>query len=232
LASPGGGPANTSPTNTSPTNASPPSETLVVCIVCAIKLEADAVIAVFSKNNVEKDITLSHNVTTTNKQPYTRIEFSDNTKKPVQVNVLCCGDMGADIQLTLSAFLQAVNPHFAIMTGVMAGKKEENIRLGDLIIADVVVSVVGKHRPDEWQSSSLVTKLPSKVVTSIHGLVPNEADDEILNNWPAILARAGQFPILDEKSSDAADMFVKQAQKKKKKKKREKSAVSITHVAM
>jgi hypothetical protein len=226
LASPGGGPANTSPSN-----ASPPSETLVVCIVCAIKLEADAVIAVFRKNNVEKDITLSQDVTTTtNKQPYTRIEFSDNKNMPVQVNVLSCGDMGADIQLTLSAFLQAVNPHFAIMTGVMAGKKEENIRLGDLIIADVVVSVVGKHRPDEWQSSSLVIKLPPKVVTSIHGLVPNEADDEILNNWPAILARAGQFPISDEKSSDAAVTFVNDP-KKKNRKKRRKSAVSFTHVA-
>jgi hypothetical protein len=203
-----------------------------VCIVCAIKLEADAVIAVFRKNNVEKDITLSHNVTTTtNKQPYTRIEFSDNKKMPVQVNVLCCGDMGADIQLTLSDFLQAVNPHFAIMTGVMAGKKEENVRLGDLIIADVVVSVVGKHRPDEWQSSSLVIKLPPNVVTSVHGLVPNEADDEILNNWPAILARAGQFPILVEKSSDAAVTFVNNP-KKKKKKRGEKCSFIYSHCNM
>jgi len=105
-----------------------------VCIVCALYEEAEEVLYEFSARcKVSFDKAFSR----TDLYEYRYTTIKNNRGEPLTVLVTWLADNGpVRTGLHLKPFLQEFRPRFAAMTGICAGYKEKDVRLGDLIVAE------------------------------------------------------------------------------------------------
>ncbi len=104
-----------------------------ICIVCALAVEARAVIDEFSTHC---GVSFSSAFTRANRYQYRYTTIRNNSGEPLTVLVIWLSGMGSEhTGLDLKSLLQEFRPRFAAMTGICAGDRDR-VALGDLIVAE------------------------------------------------------------------------------------------------
>src|SRR2546425_4255479 len=105
-----------------------------VCIICALYEEAESVLNEFS---IHCKVSFDKKFSDTDLYEYRYTTIQNNKGEPLTVLVTWLADNGpVRTGLHLKSFLQEFHPRFAAMTGICAGYKEKDVRLGDLIVAE------------------------------------------------------------------------------------------------
>src|SRR5579884_1039321 len=105
-----------------------------ICIVCALYEEAEAVLNEFTRRC---NVSFTSAFSSTDRYEYRHTIIQNNRGEHLTILVTWLADNGpVRTGLHLKPLLQEFHPRFAAMTGICAGYKDKDVRLGDLVVAE------------------------------------------------------------------------------------------------
>jgi nucleoside phosphorylase len=158
---------STNPSSTTPSTTTP----IVVCIMCAIQLEATAVEDIFTG----KGFTFTE-AFTSNQTHYRHATGKARFGNDVKVLLFTPARMGGIATAMLTDHvINEFNPRVVMMTGVCGGRRGE-VHLGDLVVADRVFSLEGKATIGGMQYDIQTWQVQDQLLSVLETLNKNIAE--------------------------------------------------------